>query len=148
MKLKSFILIFILTLFGISKAEINWVPLDKAFEIAKKENKLVFVYIYSPSCHYCDIMDFNVFDSRKVEDMLNRQFVPVKLRKCSKEGIEFRKKYGFVGTPMFYFLEPDGKKIKAIFGAWEEKDFVKILEYFSSGSYKTMDMNEFFMKTN
>jgi hypothetical protein len=36
MKLKSFILIFVLTLFGISNAEINWVPLDKAFEIAKK----------------------------------------------------------------------------------------------------------------
>lgn len=143
-KLFLFLLLFI----GIAKADINWIHYEKAFDLAKKENKLIFVYVYSPSCHYCDIMEFNVFDSKRVEDLLNKKFIPVKLRKCSKEGIEFRKKYGFMGTPMFYFLEPDGKKIKSIFGAWEEKDFFKILTFFASGSYKNMGMNEFFMKNN
>ncbi len=140
------ILLFLLLFIGVAKADINWVPYEKAFDLAKKENKLVFVYIYSPTCQYCDIMEFNVFDSKRIEDLLNNKFIPVKLRKCSKEGIEFRKKYGFMGTPMFYFLEPNGTKIKSIFGAWDEKDFFKILNYFASGNYKNMDMNEYFMK--
>lgn len=138
----------LLLFIGIAKADINWISYEKAFDLAKKENKLVLVYIYSPSCHYCDIMEFNVFESKRVEDLINKDFIPVKLRKCSKEGIEFRKKYGFIGTPMFYFLETDGKKIKSIFGAWEEKDFFKILDYFASDNYKNMDMNEYFMKNN
>ncbi|WP_028950269.1 thioredoxin family protein [Sulfurihydrogenibium subterraneum] len=140
------VLLALLVLIGFSNAQINWVPYNQAFEKAKKENKLVFIYIYSPSCHYCDIMDFTVFESKRVEELLNNHFVPVKIRKCSNEGIEVRKKYGFVGTPMFYFLNPDGSKIKTIFGAWEEKDFVKILNYFASGSYKEMTMDEYFMK--
>ena len=140
------VLLALLILIGFANAQINWVPYSQAFEKAKKENKLVFIYIYSPSCHYCDIMDFNVFESKRVEEILNKYFIPVKLRKCSNEGIEVRKKYGFVGTPMFYFLNPDGSKIKTIFGAWEEKDFVKILNYFASGSYKEMTMDEYFMK--
>jgi thioredoxin-related protein len=140
------VILALLVLIGFSNAQINWVPYNQAFEKAKKENKIVFIYIYSPSCHYCDIMDFNVFESKRVEELLNKHFIPVKLRKCSNEGIEVRKKYGFVGTPMFYFLNPDGSKIKTIFGAWEEKDFVKILNYFASGSYKEMTMDEYFMK--
>ncbi|MFN4308154.1 thioredoxin family protein [Sulfurihydrogenibium azorense] len=140
------VILALLVLIGFANAQINWVPYNQAFEKAKKENKIVFIYIYSPSCHYCDIMDFNVFESKRVEELLNKHFIPVKLRKCSNEGIEVRKKYGFVGTPMFYFLNPDGSKIKTIFGAWEEKDFVKILNYFASGSYKEMTMDEYFMK--
>lgn len=136
------ILIFI----GVSKAEISWINYDRAFEKAKKENKIVFIYIYSPSCHYCDLMDFKVFDSKKVEDILNNYFIAVKLRKCSKEGMEVRKKYGFTGTPMFYFLKPDKTLIKSIFGAWEERDFVKILEYFYTGAYENMSITEYFMK--
>ncbi|MGB9766705.1 MAG: thioredoxin family protein [Sulfurihydrogenibium sp.] len=140
------VLVLLLLIIGFAKADINWVPYNQAFDKAKKENKLVFIYIYSPSCHYCDIMDFQVFESKRIEDLLNTKFVPVKLRKCSQEGMEVRKKYGFVGTPMFYFLDKDGNKIKTIFGAWEEKDFFKILNYFVTGSYKDMTMDEYFMK--
>lgn len=143
MKYILFILIFTLSL---AKADIRWIDYNKALDLAKKENKLIFVYIYSPSCHYCDIMDFKVFDSKRIEDILNNHFIPVKIRKCTKEGINFRKKYGFTGTPMFYFLKPDGTLIKSVFGAWEEKEFAKILEYFYTGSYQNMDMTEYFMK--
>lgn len=140
------IVFVLLLLVGISKAEINWIDYNKAFEMAKTENKLVMIYIYSPACHYCDLMEFKVFDSKRVEDILNNKFVAVKLRKCSKEGMEIRKKYGFTGTPMFYFFKSDGTFIKSVFGAWEEKDFVKILEYFYTGAYNNMSMTEYFMK--
>lgn len=140
------VFLVLLILISISRADINWVEYDRAFGMAKKENKLVMVYVHSPSCHYCDLMEFKVFDSRRVEDILNNKFVAVKLRKCSKEGIEIRKKYGFTGTPMFYFFKPDGTFVKSVFGAWEEKDFVKILEYFYTGAYNNMSMTEYFMK--
>ncbi|MEZ0323704.1 MAG: DUF255 domain-containing protein [Hydrogenothermaceae bacterium] len=140
------ILFLFLLVTATARAEINWVDYYQAFDKAKKENKILFIYIYSPSCHYCDIMDFKVFYSKRVEDILNKNFIPVKLRKCSKEGMEIRKKYGFTGTPMFYFIEPNGKLIRSVFGAWEEKDFIKILEYFYSGAYKEMNMTEYFMK--
>lgn len=144
MKRILFLLLFVL--FANGKAEINWVDYNRAFELAKKDKKLILVYIYSPACHYCDLMEFKVFDSKRVEDTMNKNFVPVKLRKCSKEGIELRKKYGFTGTPIFYFFNPDGTFIKSVFGAWEEKDFIKILEYFYTGAYNSISMTEYFMK--
>ncbi|MFN3787591.1 MAG: DUF255 domain-containing protein, partial [Sulfurihydrogenibium azorense] len=68
------VILALLVLIGFANAQINWVPYNQAFEKAKKENKIVFIYIYSPSCHYCDIMDFNVFESKRVEELLNKHF--------------------------------------------------------------------------
>lgn len=132
-------------LIGISYGDIKWYGLDDGFKKARKEKKIVMIYIYSPKCHYCKRMEATTFKDKKVQKILNRFFVPIKVRKCTEDGMFAREEYGYLGTPTFHFITPDGKKIKSIFGAWKKNEFLKILKYFYSGVYKRKTMTEYFM---
>ncbi len=141
------LVLFVLLVIGFANADIRWeTDLNRAFGRAEKENRLLLIYLYSPKCHYCKFMEKKVFTDRKVQDMVNKNFVPVKVRKCTDDGQFIKVHYGYVGTPMFYFVKPDGDLIKSIFGAWEKKDFLKILQYFAEGHYKRVPMTEYFME--
>ncbi len=144
------VLIFLLII-GINsaKADIRWLSdLDMALYKAKKQNKLVLIYIYSPHCGYCKKMDRTTFRDKKIQEIIKRYFIPVKVDSNSPEGETIKNEYGYLGTPTFHFLEPNGKKIKSIFGAWEKEDFLMILKYFAKGYYKKMNMTEYFMNEN
>ncbi len=139
--------IFVVFLIGFANAEIRWeTDLDRAFKRAEKENKLIMIYLYSPKCHYCKFMEKKVFTDKKVQELINKNFVPVKVRKCTDDGQFIKAHYGYMGTPMFYFIDPEGNLIKSIFGAWEKKDFIKILKYFAGKHYKRIPMTEYFME--
>lgn len=127
-------------------ADVKWLDYQEAFYKAKKENKIVMIYIYSPECHYCKEMEATTFKDKEVQETINKYFAPVKVRKCLELGLEIRKEYGYLGTPTFHFVKPDGKKIKSIFGAWKKEDFLKILKYFYEGHYKTKSMTEYFLQ--
>lgn len=139
-------MVAVLTLALNSFAEVKWEKYENAFKRAKKENKIVMIYIYSPECHYCREMDETTFEDKEVQETVNKYFVPVKVRKCSEDGQEIRREYGYLGTPTFHFIEPNGKKIKSIFGAWRKDDFLKILKYFYEGHYKNKSMTDYFME--
>jgi len=137
----------LLTAFSLNAvASINWVSYKDAFKKAQKENKLVMIYIYSDECHYCKEMEQTTFKDKEVIQTINRYFVPVKVEKKTKDAKEVIKKYGYLGTPTFHFVDKDGKKLKSIFGAWKKEDFLKILGYFYSQVYKTKTMTEYFME--
>jgi thioredoxin-related protein len=144
--------LFLLTLVflvSLAKADIRWLKdLDLALYKAKKQNKLVLVYIYSPHCGYCKRMDRTTFRDKEIQEYVEKYFIPVKIDSNSPEGEMIKTEYGYLGTPTFHFIEPDGKKIKSIFGAWEKKDFLMILKYFAEGHYKKMTMTEYFMEEN
>ncbi len=146
-------LVFLILFLGMvvvsAKADIRWLKdLDTALYKAEKQNKLILIYIYSPHCGYCKKMDRTTFKDKKVQEMIKKYFIPVKVDKDSPEGEIIKAEYGYLGTPTFHFLEPDGKKIKSIFGAWKKDDFLMILKYFAEGYYKKMNMTEYFMNEN
>ncbi len=145
----SFTILALMFVVVSAKAEIRWLKdLDLALYKAKKQNKLVLIYIYSPHCGYCKKMDRTTFRDKEVQEFIKKYFIPVKVDSNSPEGEIIKEEYGYLGTPTFHFLEPDGKKIKSIFGAWEKKDFLLILKYFAEGHYKKTTMTEYFMNEN
>lgn len=141
--MRKVVLLFFL-MAGISYADIKWLSLEDGFSRAQKEKKIVLIYIYSPKCHYCKKMEATTFKSPQVQEIVNKYFIPVKVRKCSEDGAFVKEEYGYLGTPTFHFVKPDGTKIKSLFGAWSKEEFLKILRYFYSGAYKQKSMNEFF----
>ncbi len=140
------VVFLLLFLIGFSFADIRWYSLEDGLKKAEKERKYVLIYITSKHCHYCREMDKTTFKDDKVQRYLNTYFVPIKVEKTSKEGLLVRKKYGYMGTPTFHFLEADGKKIKTLFGAWNKEEFLKILKFFAEKHYKKESMTEYFMK--
>jgi uncharacterized protein YyaL (SSP411 family) len=61
---------------------VNWYPWsDKAFEIAKKENKLIFLSIGYSTCHWCHVMAHESFEDDEVAKVLNKDFISIKVDK-------------------------------------------------------------------
>ncbi len=138
--------VLMLFVFSVCYGDIQWLDLNKGFGKASKEGKLVMIYVYSPKCHYCKEMEAKTFKDKKVQQTINRYFVPIKVRKCSEDGMFVREEYGYLGTPTFHFVKQSGEKIKSLFGAWPKEDFLKILKYFYSGVYRKKSMTDYFME--
>ena len=83
--------------------------LKNAFEIAKKENKPVFVEIYAIGCQHCENFK-NTFDTNpNVGAYFNQKFVSYQVEVNSPEGREFRKKHNIyvLSTPMMSFWDKE-----------------------------------------
>jgi len=61
---------------------VNWYPWQKkAFELAKKENKLIFLSIGYSTCHWCHVMAHESFEDKTIAKILNKNFVNIKVDK-------------------------------------------------------------------
>ena len=55
---------------------VNWYAWGElAFEVAKAENKPVFLSIGYSTCHWCHVMEVESFDNVEVAKVLNRHFI-------------------------------------------------------------------------
>ncbi len=97
---------------------------EKATEVAKKEKKLVLVYIYSEHCPYCHQVEEFVFGDEDVENLLKKDFVVVSLNISEEEAERFDP----IGTPTFVIYDPFKKKVLAkFFGSLDAETFRSML---------------------
>jgi hypothetical protein len=85
------------------------ISLARAFEIAKEQNKPVFVEIYAIGCHHCENFKKFVDSNAGVGKYYNDKFVSYQLEVNSPEGQAFRKKHNIyvLSTPLMSFWSPD-----------------------------------------
>lgn len=83
--------------------------LKNAFEIAKKQNKPVFVEIYAIGCTHCENFKKTFDTNPTVGEYFNQKFVSYQVEVNSPEGREFRKKHNIyvLSTPMMSFWDKD-----------------------------------------
>ncbi len=122
--MKKILLLFLsLLLFA---ADFDWVSsLTKALDLAKKEHKIVMLMISQPGCPTCEYMDDVAFENEELSEYVQNYFIPLKLN------LKEAKKLGFkaYGTPTFYFLDENGKKItRALVGGATAKTFLAKLQ--------------------
>ncbi len=90
------------------KSEIKFYSYEEGLKLAKKENKLALIYIYSESCYVCRIF---LEDLKKYKDLQNAvlNFVPIKVDFIKERHIAM--KYGATGTPEFHIVNGNGDVI-------------------------------------
>ena len=124
------LLIFLLVL-NLFAADFDWNhSLEKAKEIAKKENKIILVMVSQKGCEACEYMDEVAFEDEELVEFIENFFVPVKLdlKVANQKGLKA------FGTPTFYFLDKNGKKLRRqLVGAGTAKAFMKILKEVKNG---------------
>ena len=96
---------------------VDWWPwCDKAFEKARKENRPIFLSIGYSSCHWCHVMEHEVFEDETIAAYLNAHFVSIKVDREERPDID--KHYQSVhqllnqrpgGWPLSIFMTPDRK---------------------------------------
>ncbi len=106
-----------------SSDRIHWQSWDTpAFDRARKEDKLVLLDLTSVWCHACHMMERTTYADGEVIDLLNRQFVPIRVDSDQRPDIEARYRQGGWPTTavllqtgeILYqgnFLDPEDMKI-------------------------------------
>lgn len=68
---------------------VDWYPWgEEAFTKAQKENKAIFISIGYSACHWCHVMEENVFENRECADILNENFVCIKVDREERPDID------------------------------------------------------------
>ena len=96
---------------------VDWFPWgNEAFEKAEKENKAIFISIGYSSCHWCHVMQKTVFENEECADILNDNFVCIKVDREERPDIDkhYQDVYQLLnnragGWPLSIFCTPQNK---------------------------------------
>ena len=99
---------------------VDWYPWgDEAIAKAKREDKPIFLSIGYSACHWCHVMAHESFESERIAEILNRDFVPIKVDREERPDIDeiymqaIQLMTGSGGWPLSAWLTPD---LKPFFG--------------------------------
>jgi hypothetical protein len=68
---------------------VDWYPwCDEAFDQAKRENKAIFISIGYSSCHWCHVMEHEVFENETLAEKLNASFICIKVDREERPDID------------------------------------------------------------
>jgi uncharacterized protein YyaL (SSP411 family) len=95
---------------------VDWYPWgDEAFAKARAEQKPIFLSIGYSTCHWCHVMAHESFESPAVAEVLNRDFVAIKVDREERPDLDrlymtyVQQTTGHGGWPMSVWLTPEGK---------------------------------------
>ena len=96
---------------------IDWFPwCDEAFETAQKENKPIFISIGYSSCHWCHVMEKEVFENEEIAKFVNAHFICIKVDREERPDIDkhYQEVYQLLnrrsgGWPTSIFATPQNK---------------------------------------
>lgn len=105
-----------------SSEGIKWYDLDQALPLAKEQNKHIFIDFSTAWCGYCKKMDKEVFTKKEVIDLLNNDYIAVKVNGDGTKELEIdgykvtekdltKREFKVTGYPTFWWLTADGKKL-------------------------------------
>lgn len=140
---------------------LRWYDLDTAMRLAKKENKLIWVHVYTDWCAWCKIMEKQAFADPKIADYLNRKYIPVKLNAWSREPIAFDGQqfkwlkeeqcnalaYDLLAGKMEYptsvIMSAEGEILSPVAGFLDKQMMKKLLIFFGEGAYTHIEWTYF-----
>ena len=105
---------------------------DEAFNLAKKNNKIILLSIGYSTCHWCHVMEKESFEDAKVAKILNQHFISIKVDREERPDVDkiYMNALNMMGSrggwPLNIFLTPD---LVPIFGGtyFPKKNFIEIL---------------------
>lgn len=121
--------------FGIKFKDGSW---ESIVELAKAQNKFIFIDCYASWCIPCKKMDMEVFSLQSVGNFMNDNFISVKLQfdttKNDNELIraryglakELKQKYAINAYPSYLFFSPEGKIVHRSIGYSEGIEFLRV----------------------
>ena len=91
-------------------AMVNWMEWgEEAFLKAREEDKPILLAIGAVWCHWCHVMDNTTYSDPNVVEIINRDFIPIRVDNDKRPDINDRYNQG--GWPTTAFLTPDGELI-------------------------------------
>lgn len=105
---------------------------EKAVNLARSQNKLLYLSIGYFSCHWCHVMQKESYQNPEIAAYLNKYFIPVKIDRELESALDARmiafvtQTQGRGGWPLNVFVTPDGYPLYAVLYE-PPKNFLEIL---------------------
>ena len=95
---------------------VNWYPWgEEALELARKEQKPIFLSIGYSACHWCHVMERESFENEEIAAYMSEHFICIKVDREERPDLDdiymnaVQKLTGSGGWPMSVWLTPDLK---------------------------------------
>ncbi len=103
----------------------NWQTL---LQQAQKENKPIFVDVYTDWCPPCKQMDQEVFPLATIGTTYNTSFINYKLNAEKGEGPALAKQFNVHAYPTYLYLDPQGNLLQRVVDFQEPTQFIAIAQ--------------------
>jgi len=93
--MKKYILLALFTVFAtvtISAQEINWITLEEAVALQKKNPKKIMMDMYTSWCGPCKLLDAKTFKNKDVAEYVNKHYYAVKFNAEGNDVVSFKDK--------------------------------------------------------
>jgi thioredoxin-related protein len=131
-----------------------FVSFDVGMEQAQKNHKNLFVYFGRFGCGYCEKVNRETFVDASLHKLYENNYVLVYVDAESGDrltlpdgerlsGMELGARLNVFSTPVFIYMEPNGKMILRAPGYKTVKDFMDFDRYVQGGYYRSKSINEF-----
>ena len=148
--------------------QINWVSLNEALELQKKNPKKIMIDVYTNWCGPCKMLDKNTFQNKDVVEYVNNHFYAVKFNAEGNSEItyrdrtftnpnydpekanrrnsphEFSRYMQIAAFPTIVFLDEEANYITPVRGYQAPQQLELYLKLFKTDVYKTMKTQEEF----
>ena len=158
-----FIIFFLFNTFGLMAQNIEWVSWDKAVERAKKENKKIFIDIYTEGCIPCKNLEITTFAQPCIINYVNKYFIPVRLDARTKDKLTFNNNNyeytcengicynelvaqftsGDLTFPSLVFMDENQNVIQSIPNYKDPMTFERIMAFYGQNYYFTIPWTRF-----
>ena len=158
-----------------SKAEhgpINWVSLEQAMELAKRDGKPIMIDVYTTWCGPCKMLASKTFTDKQLADYVNSHYHAVKFDAEGAGEVTFKGKTyknpsynpamqgmrngthdltmqiapvnGRVAYPTVVYMDAEGNVLAPVQGYLTPDQMEPILIYFGESIHKTQDYNTWY----
>lgn len=134
-------------------AAVQWKAYDAGLNLAKTQQKPVFVEFFATWCGYCKKMDKEVFSNKNVQKLLNQYFVAIRVTESSENEVKYQNNTvtekqltsmsGVTGFPTLMFLDTEGNEITKLPGYIGPEEMGSVLKFIGTKAYKKMDYPTF-----
>ena len=68
---------------------VDWYPWgQEAFDLARRENKTIFLSVGYSTCHWCHVMERESFSDPKIAEIMNRDFINIKVDREERPDVD------------------------------------------------------------
>lgn len=129
------------TIVAAKRTGIDWQAYRAGLDMAKTQNKPVFLYFHADWCKYCKKLKKETFADNGVFNYLNTNFISITVD--TEKNRELAMEWGVKGLPSLWFLKADNSKISNIPGYVGPEQFLHVLKYIHTESYEKMSFPDF-----
>lgn len=161
----NLVVLFLMLGATINAQGINWISLEEAVELQKKEPRKIMIDAYTDWCGPCKLLDKNTFQNSEVSTYINAHYYAVKFNAEGNSEVKFKEKtfknpqfdpakkgrnsvheltryFGVSAYPTIVFLDENSDLIGPIPGYKTPRQLELFLNLFKGDLYKSITSKE------